>query len=457
MSGGEGGARLLALLAENPDIERIELIAPDMNGVMRGKWLPVEDARKAASGAVRLPLSTYNLDIFSQDVAESAIAIETGDPDGALLLAPAAMGRALWADRPTLSALTTMVDGEGGPNPYDPRAVLARVAARFAERGLRPVIAPELEFYLVDAETDAGGRVQPPMGPGAERLGAAQIYMLDVQAAFGEVLDEIGAASAALGAACGAATAEYGPGQFEINLRHVEGALEAADAATMLKRAVRGVARKAGYEACFMPKPYGDHSGSGLHVHMSVLDADGRNIFDAGAGAETPNAALSGALGGLIRTMPEATLLFAPHLNSYRRLRPGSFAPAVAAWGLDNRGAAIRCPSIEGPAARFEHRVAGADANPHLVLAAVLAGVLRGMDEGLDPGAPVIGEPKGEDGAPLPTDWSAAISAFEASEVLADAFGAEFHRCYAAMKRQELDTLLGRVTDVEFETYLRTL
>ena len=446
-----------AFMAENPDIEIIELVFPDMNAVMRGKWMPARQAEKLAQGAARMPMSTYNLDIASEDVAEARIAVDIGDPDGVGWPIPHAFGRALWLERPTAIALMTMTEPDGvTPCVYDPRQVLAGVAARFAARGLTPVVAPELEFYLVDGETDDYGHARPPLGVGGDRLEASQVYMLDVKSAFSDVLQEIDAAARALGAPAEAATAEFGPGQFEINLAHTPDACAAADHAILLRRAVRGVARQHGMDACFMAKPYGDQSGSGQHFHVSVLDAEGRNIFDSGA-LEQPNAAMRAAVGGLLETMADATLTFAPHLNSYRRLRPNSYAPCQAVWGLDNRGVAVRCPQLSGAGARIEHRVAGADANPYLALASILGGILYGLDRRSDPGEPIEGEVKPEHGHMLPITWPSAIAAFEQSAFMCDTLGEEFARVYAMMKRQEMERLLERVTDAEYDTYLRTV
>ncbi len=448
-------ARAAAFMADNPDIEIVECVFPDMNGVMRGKWVPAAQIDKIARGAVRMPMSTYNLDIASEDVSAAKIAVDIGDPDGVGWPIAHSFGRCLWAERPTAVVLMTMTEADGRtPCAYDPRQALGRVAERFAAKGLTPVVAPELEFYFVDAETDEAGRALPPKGAGGDRLGANQIYLLDVKSAFAGVLAEIDAAARALGAPADAATAEFGPGQFEINLGHVADPLAAADHAIMLKRAIRGVARNHGMDACFMAKPYGDQAGSGQHFHVSLVDEDGRNAL---ADDEGVSPAMRAAVGGLLETMAEAALLFAPHLNSYRRLRPGSYAPYVAAWGLDNRGVAVRCPATAGPAARIEHRVAGADANPYLALAAILAGMLRGIERGADPGEPVSGEATPDHGGQLPTHWPAAISAFEASRFLREALGPELHRCYALMKRQEMARLLERVTDAEYDTYLRTL
>jgi glutamine synthetase len=450
-------AKAARFMQDNPDIEIVELVFPDMNGVMRGKWLPARQIDKLAKGATRMPMSTYNLDIASEDVEEAHIAVDIGDPDGVGWPIPHAFGRALWLERPTAIALMTMTEPDGAtPCAYDPRQVLAGVVERLRAKGLTAVVAPELEFYLVDGETDEFGHARPPLGVGGDRLEASQMYMLDVKSAFAGVLAEIDAAALALGAPAEAATAEFGPGQFEINLAHVPDPLAAADHAILLRRAIRGVARQHRMDACFMAKPYGDQSGSGQHFHVSLLDETGRNIFDAGDIA-APNAAMRAAIGGLLRTMPDATLTFAPHLNSYRRLRPNTYAPYQAVWGLDNRNTAIRCPALSGPGARIEHRVAGADANPYIALATILAGVLYGLERHCDPGRPAEGDARAAEGRMLPITWPSAIAAFEQSDFIREALGAEFARVYAAMKRQEMERLLQRVTDAEYDTYLRTL
>ena len=441
----------IAATAATHALRSIELVFPDMNGVLRGKHVPVDQIDKLFGG-VKLPLSTYNLDILSADVAEAGIAIDTGDPDGCGHAV--GFGPALWADHAV--ALMTMTYADGTPNPYDPRQCLAAVVERFRERGLTPVVAPELEFYLMDAERDPGGRGQPPISPlTGDRLEDPQIYRLSVQEPFLPILDEIREAAIALGCAADVALAEFGPGQFEMNLAHTADALSAADQAVMLKLAVRGVARTKGMEACFMAKPYGEHSGSGLHFHVSLLDETGANIF-AGEG-DRPNAALGGAIAKLVEVMPASTLAFAPHLNSYRRLAPGTYAPIHAAWGLDNRSVALRVPATEGAAARLEHRVPGADANPYLALALILQGVLEGIEERADPGPPVTGEASEADGPELPLGWGRALLEFDGDPFVERALGAEFARVYALMKAQEMDSLRTRVTDVEFDVYMRSL
>lgn len=436
-------------LDEYPDTEFVEMVWPDMNGVIRGKWLPVEEIDKLAPGGQRLPHSTYALDIFSQDTDTDGLAQKVGDPDGLATPLIHTLRPMLWSQRPAAQCLMTLTDANWeDPSPYDPRAALARVLARFEAAGLSPVVAPELEFYLVDGEAAPGGHVQPPLGAGGLRLESGQAYLLDVQRHFEPLLSEIEAAADALDAVTTGFLSEFGPGQFEANMSHVDNALIAADRAVALRRAVRGVARKHGMDACFMAKPYGGETGSGQHFHVSVTGPDGANIF-AGEDDETPNPALSGAIGGVLARMRESTLGFAPHFNSYRRLRPGAFAPSTAAWGVDNRNVAVRVPTAAGKGARLEHRVAGADANPYIALALILAAVLEGIENDTPPGPPAEGATPPPGAAVLPGDWNHAIQLFENSDFVNEALGQEFTRVYAAMKRQEADSFADRVSDVE--------
>ncbi len=444
--------RLAAFRARHPEVEVADVYVSDLNGVARGKLVPAGMLDKLAGGGMKMPVSVLGLDIFGDDVAEAGIAIETGDPDGVLLPVAETLAPMLWAGRPTAQVQCMMTDAGGAEVcGYDPRGVLARVVGRAREMGLQPVMALELEFYLVDPNEPV-----PPVNPAAGgRLERSQIYDMEVMRAFEPVIAGITRAAVALGAPAETAICEFGAGQFEMNLGHVADPLAAADHMVALKRAVRGVARSHGLDASFMPKPFGDMAGSGMHIHLSLLDGAGQNVFDgAGQGA---NPALRHAVAGLCGAMAECLLIFAPHLNSYRRFVPGSYAPMVSAWGYDNRGVALRVPETCGKGARVEHRVAGSDANPYLLAAAVLAGALDGIARGAEPGAPVGAEAGPGDGAPLPLSWAMAEQAFAGSDFVAEWLGPEFRHVYAAIKRQERATLMARVSDVEHAAYLRTV
>ncbi len=444
-------------LDANPDIDRLELIFPDLNGVLRGKWLPRSSIGKLSAGTVRLPRSTYCLDIFGDDVQEAANAIASGDPDGVCVPAAGTLGRTVWTQPPSAHVIMSMLENDGAtPCPWDPRQVLARVVAEYSARAWTPVVACEIEFNLIDPRVDARGHAQPPISPvtGA-RLSGSQMYELRVLQEFAPVMTEITACCEAQGVPTDTTIAEFGHGQFEVNLLHQPDPLLAADHAILLKRTIRGVARKHGFDATFMAKPYGDVPGNGLHVHFSVLDERGNNLFSGRQGRCAD--LLLFAVGGLIATASGAQLMFAPHENSYRRFRPDSYAPVTAQWGYDNRNAAIRLPATAGPAARLEHRIAGADANVHLMLAAVLGGALWGIDKRMQPGEPIDG-PVGDVGEKgLTSAWLDAQRHFRGSTFVRSCLGREFQNAFAAIKDQE-SAILGRtVTDAEFDAYLRAV
>lgn len=439
---------LAAFRAAHPEVATVEIFVVDLNARVRGKIVPIGALDKLAAGGMKLPSSTPALDFFSEDVAGGGLAIETGDPDGVIDPVPGSLCRMPWAAAPTAQVQVTIRMPDGGQADFDPRNMLAEQVARAREMGLTPDAALEQEFFLIDAHQNA-----PPIDPQTrQRLSGGQVYDLDIARAFQPVLDDMIDAIDTFGGIAETIVPEFATGQFEINLTHQPDLLRAADEAMWLRRAIRGTARAHGFDASFMSRPWSDTIGSGLHLHLSLLDADGANIFDGGSRA---NAALGHAIAGMVAHMPDSMLIFAPHLNAYRRLVPGSLAPVEANWSIDNRGAAIRVPETGGPGARIEHRVAGADANPYLVSAAILAAVLDGIDSETQPPSPLSGEIRPGSGTALPTEWMAAADRFEGSDFIANRLGARFAHVFAMMKRQECATLLARVTDVEHEVYLR--
>jgi glutamine synthetase len=247
---------------------------------------------------------------------------------------------------------------------------------------------------------------------------------------------------------------ENGPGQYEINLKHVSDAMKAADHAVMLKRVVKGIAHKHGLDATFMAKPYGDRAGSGMHVHFSLLDGRGRNVFasDDGRGSDV----MRHAVGGLVSTMGESMAIFAPHANSYRRLTHSEHAPLYASWGYDNRNAAVRLINTSQHATRIEHRVSGADANPYLAIATLLAGAHHGIANQIEPGAQMQDDDD-EEFERLSCNWDDGIEQFAESEFIAQYLGKDYQHLYAACKSQELSEFRLRVTDVEYDAYLRNV
>lgn len=445
-----------AFFDANPDIETLEAFVVDVNGVLRGKRLPRSGMLKVLKDGVRLPRSVFAMDIWGHDALEAGLVTETGDNDGVCRAVAGTLARAPWLEQPTAQVLLTMQEADGRAFFADPRQVLKRVLNGYAKEGLTPVVAFELEFYLIDGKMDERGFPQPPLSPHTgRRVQASQMYGMGEVQEFAAVLTDINRACDMQGVPADTTISENGPGQYEINLVHVADALAAADQATLLKRVIKGVARQHGMEATFMAKPYGNRSGNGMHVHFSVLDKDGNNIF---AGTDSKGSdALRYAVGGLMATMTECAAFFAPNYNSYRRFQPGSHAPTRIAWGYDNRTAALRVPESDLPATRIEHRVSGADASPHLAAAAILAGALHGLSGQMDPGPPLTGNVYESMAEHLPDVWEDALEIFEQSDFIEQYFGAKYRKVYHACKWQEKELLERQVSSIEYDTYLRDL
>jgi len=414
----------------------------DLNGVWRGKLMPAAQLEKVMGGSLRMPYSVPAIDIFGEDVADSPLVFKSGDADCLCLPTPRGPLPELWQSKAAQFVPVVMAEEDGTPSAIDPRQILAAVAGKLKAQGFTPVMAVEMEFYLVKPG---------PTPPQSE----AQMLAIDNVDAHSAFFEAVYAACEAYGIPADAAISEGGAGQFEINLLHGPDPLEVADNAVFFKRIVKGVARAQGLAASFMPKPYLGQSGSGLHVHFSLLNAAGINVFDDGSAAGSDT--LRHCVNGLLSLMPASTLIFAPHLNSYRRLTPNSHAPTGIGWGYENRTSAIRIPGGSPKARRIEHRVAGADANPYLLLAVLLAGVLEGLARGKNPPAATEGNAY-EAGLPqLPADWAAAILAFESSAALKAHLNPQFVETFTAMKRQERNRFAQRMSAFEVATYLTTV
>jgi glutamine synthetase len=441
--------------AANPDIEVLEAFVIDVNGVPRGKWIPRERAIDVLTKGMAMPRSVYALDVWGRDVNAAGLAEGTGDPDGICFPVPGTLSRVTWLSRPTAQVLLQMHTQEGESFYADPRQVLANVLKRFKAAKLTPVVATELEFYLIDPVRSALDPVRPPnTRDGRWHTGQTQVLSISELQDFEEVFHGISTAARAQKVPADTTLRENGPGQYEINLNHVPDALAAADYAVLLKRIVKGVARASDLDATFMAKPYGTQAGSGMHVHFSILNEKGENIY---VGEDGPSDALFHSVGGLLESMGESMAIFAPHQNSYRRLRPSEHAPTYASWGFDNRSAAVRVITASKPATRIEHRVAGSDTNPYLVLAMILSAALAGMKEKLSPGGAISGDDHAVNHEPLPTNWDYALQRFAKSSFAYAALGPKYRGLYTACKQQELSEFSLRVTDVEYDAYIRTV
>ncbi len=446
-------AELAAFLDAHPQVDHVDACLVDVCGIIRGKRFPRADLEKLFRSGLQFPCSTYLLDVTGHCADACGRGISDGDPDGLCLPIPGTLVPTPWVGESAGQVLVTMTEGDGVPAMMEPRNVAAAVYRRFSELGLTPVIAFELEFFLLDEVADANGRPQPPLSPlTGLRDESTQVYGVDEVNGFAELFSDMERAAVAQNIPASVTTAEFAPGQYEINLRHVDAPLEAADHCALLRHMVKGVARRRGIRATFMPKPFADRSGSGMHVHMSLLDGDGRNIFDDGsvAGSE----ALKHAIGGMLATMSDAMAVFAPGINGYRRFGPRLYVPVTRSWGVDNRSVALRIPTGSPASRRFEHRVAGADANPYLVLAVLLAGVHHGLSEKIDPGPMWQGSACEEVDEQIPFDLPSALARLRGSAILGSYLGDPYVELYCATKEAELASFLDHITPREYQWYL---
>jgi len=439
-----------SFLEKHPDIETVEVVLTDLNGVYRGKWLPISAFNKVFGGQFKMPLTSVSPDIWGRDVP--VLCEKTGDGDGICSAVEESIRLLPWLPRPTAQMFLQLNTEDGIPWGFDPRTVLNSVFERYRDRGLTPVCAPELEFYLFAEGRDHEGRPRVPATRvnGECRIGG-QLYSTDVMQETAELMHEIRVTCDLMSVPLDGLLKELAPGQFELNLHHVDNPLQAADNAQMLKQVIKSISRKHGYIASFMAKPFGDRDGNGFHTHVSILDSDGRNVFDDGGekGSET----LRQAIAGLADVMADSMLIFAPHLNSWRRLQRGVHGPLAPTWGYENRYVAMRIPNGDGAARRIEHRIGGADANPYLSLAVILAGILHGIDNKMTAAPPSTAGPEKTE-ISLPDTWQAALKAFEHSSFIKEYLGVDLQLALTAIKQVEQDEFSAAVSALEYDSYL---
>jgi glutamine synthetase len=446
-------------LDAHPEVQFFEVLFTAMSGVPRGKRLRRHELMAVYEYGRFLPGSVLVCDVTGQDCEETGLVWEDGDADRLARPAPGTLVKAPWLGDDVAQVITSMYELDGAPNDLDPRHVLRGVLERFAADGLTPVVACELEYYLVDARRTASGGVElagaSATGERPALHGVYGLRELEDQAPF---LRELWTSADVQGVPLEGAISEYAPGQLELTLRHGPDALRAADEALMYKRIAKGVAVRHGAEATFMAKPFTGRAGSGLHLHVSVNNAAGENIFASEDPAGTP--ALRHAIGGMKDLLAPSMAIFAPNANSYRRFRANSYAPVAPTWGVNNRTVSLRVPAGPAKGRHIEHRVAGADANPYLALATMLAGVHHGISQGIDPGPPVVGDGYAAAAAMdlrLPANWFAAVDRFEASDVLRDYLGDRFVTMFGKVKRIEQDRFFEVVSALDYDWYLKSV
>jgi glutamine synthetase len=422
-------------------IEDVEAFVPDMAGSARGKVVPAD---KFGSGEMKMPEA-----IFSQTISGDYItdASNVEDRDMLLVPDPTTLRPVPWATDPAASVFLDCYHRDGSAVSKSPRSVLRNVLAKYEARGWVPVVAPEVEFYLLSPHSDPNEDAEPPEGRLGWTEGARQPYSIDTMNDFDPFINDVYAYCEAQGIRIDTLSQELGPAQFEINFLHGN-ALSNADQVFLFKRTIREAAIEHEMHATFLAKPMADDAGSALHIHQSIVDKQGKNIFSKTNGEASE--LFYGFLGGLQRYLPEAMLIFAPYVNSYRRFMNPESSPVNLAWAIDNRTVGLRVPDSGPDARRIENRLAGSDVNPYLVIAASLACGYLGMVEGLAPGDAIVGSAYGSD-FELHRHIYSAIDAMRESNAMRDLLGDEFVTTYTAVKDDEYREFQEIITPYERE------
>ncbi|ESZ30388.1 MULTISPECIES: glutamine synthetase family protein [unclassified Mesorhizobium] len=431
-------------------IEDIECITPDQAGVARGKMMPSK--KFTSNTSLALPSAVF-MTTISGGYPEDGNGFHYPEDDGDLKLMPdlSTLTVVPWEEDPTAAVICDLVHQDGRSVEFTPRNVLKRVVAAYDKLGLKPVVAPEIEFYLVRKNPDPDYPLTPPVGRSGRAIGGGAGYSIAGVNEFDELIDDIYHFSESQGLEIDTLIHEEGAGQLEINLRHGD-PIELADQVFMFKRTIREAALKHEIYATFMAKPIQGQPGSAMHIHQSIIDKKtGQNIFSAADGSETDD--FFHFIGGMQKHVPNALVMFAPYVNSYRRLTQAASAPVNNKWGYDNRTTAFRVPRSDPAARRVENRIPSSDANPYLALAASLACGLIGITNKIKAEPPVLTTANADE-IDLPRGLLEAVDLFEGDEELCAHLGKSFAATYAAIKRAEFETFMEVISPWEREYLL---
>ncbi len=443
-----------AFRRQYPDARYIDACFVDLTGSTRGKRIPIDEAAKIWTSGVNIPYSIYFLNVRGGCDDPCGMGESDGDPDGKGVALEGTLTPVPWTKPSGGQVLMRLTEPDGSFTWTDPRTVVERLLAQINALSLRPVVAFELEFYLFDALPDDQGSPQTarfsPNGPRESGTDVYNFSSLDARAPF---FEKIRSACDLQGINASVVTSEFAPGQYEINLAHSSDPIAAADECVLFRRLIQGVAASCGMRASFMAKPFVEQTGSGMHIHMSMLDDGGNNVFAGGAGDDT-GLPLRHVIGGLLELLPASMAFLAPNVNSWRRFVPDSFVPMNRSWGFNNRAVACRIPASSPDATRVEHRVAGADANPYLVLASILAGALHGLEHELDPGPPSRDRAGDVRDPQMPGDLMASLNMMTGDNRITDLFSQRFCDLYAQTKLLETEKFHAVMSAKEYEWYL---
>ncbi len=442
-------SEIKSYLENNPEPQSIDVLIVDSNGILRGKQFPGDGLEKLFEKGANLPLSLMFADVRGATPDALLQPPLVGDPDITYRVIEGSLRPVPWATVPTAQVFLRAYDKNNQVLPTDPLSVLERVLDRFNEDGMKPVIALEGEFYLLDATQKPPTPISPANG--WPQFEGPQVYALeplrDVQGFLNQVKDVSSAQSIPLTSIL----CEYGDSQFEMNLDHSGNITDHARDFLMLKHAIRNIATANNNLASFMAMPLAESGGSGCHIHVSVLDNDGNNIFGQ------DESRLLHAIGGLMETMGQSMGVCAPFANSYRRYRKSGWSPNAGNWGRNHRLVSLRIPISGTKDKRVEHRIAGADVNPYLLTAAVLAGIHHGIKHRLDPGPESMEGEEPYEGIELPTRWREALQTFDGSQFFRDYFGDDFVDIFCRAKFAEEENFHMEVSDRDHGWCLRTV
>ncbi len=447
-----------AFLEAHPEIEAFDIILHDSNGIGRGKIIRRHELLSIYKSGRHMPISILGLDICGEDVHETGLIWDQGDGDRRAWPIPGTLVPLAGTNPPRGEVFLSLYNLDGTQMTSDPRHALQNQVNAMAAEGLFPAGAFELEFFLLENDRDANGKMIPARDVlDRRRNSKTDVYSVDQLHGMLPLFNDVYAGAKAAGIKAETLISEFAPGQYELTLHYRENVMQAADDLMRLKRLVRMHARQHGVTACFMAKPNENYAGSGMHFHVSMQNAKGQNVFVEAVEGQY-NDTIKHAIGGLQQTMGEAMLVFAPHANSWRRFASQSYAPVSPTWGVNNRSVALRIPAGDIRARRIEHRPAGVDANPYLVAATVLAGIRHGLKHKIDPGPEVTGNGYDvETNVVIPEDWRSAIKAAQGSAFLKEALGEDMHRTFTAVKAAEYARVMRTVSEVDFDLYLHTV
>lgn len=446
--------KLTAWLKEHR-ISEVECVIPDLTGIARGKIMP--SSKFCHEQGIRLPesvlISTVTGDSLPDHIYENLVNPAEAD----MILKPDenAIYRIPWAAEPTAQIIHDCYDKQGQAVNMAPRTLLKNILKLYDDQGWRPVIAPELEFYLTQRCIDPDLPLEPPQGRSGRQEYGRQSYSIDATNEYDPLFEDVYEYCEAQALDIDTLIHEEGVAQMEINFRHGN-PLTLADQVFTFKRSVREAALKHNISATFMAKPVENEPGSAMHIHQSLIDkTSGENIFSTPDGAFSP--LFLHYIGGLQKYIPMVVPLFAPNVNSYRRFLPGESAPVNVSWGVDNRTVALRVPDSPPSARRVENRLAGADANPYLAFAATLLCGYMGIQEQLAPEQAVTGSAYGLRSQRLPINLEAALDQMENCPQMTAMLGESFVNAFIAVKRAEYENFKRVISSWEREYLLLTV